>query len=109
MKIFDLKNTYLNDKQIFIKILFNCHHYIKTSVWICGFSVIHKFAKQFKKIQFQFKSIFSFRNRTKMKLSIQFALIVTLVIFAFAIDYSMADCVSTVRPADCWFNDWRKS
>lgn len=45
-----------------------------------------------------------------MKFSLNFALIATSVIFAFAIDGYMADCPNGVenRAASCWFNNWSK-
>lgn len=45
-----------------------------------------------------------------MKFTIQFALIVTLVILSFAIDSYMCDCPNgdENRVAACWFNNWSK-
>lgn len=46
-----------------------------------------------------------------MKFSLNFALIATFVIFAFALDSYVAECPNggfEGYPATCWFNDWSK-
>lgn len=49
--------------------------------------------------------------KTKMKFSAGLVLIATLVIFAFAIGGTVAECRDGTkdRPGHCWFNDVGKS